>query len=166
MSVFRDLALWFWRLLPGNPILLRVVAMGGKRIRHLWTRVVYLLALFMVLLVMGAGLLSPRQASSLAELAKSSTQVFLYVSLVQLALMSFIAPIFCAGAITQEKDANTYHILLTTPLTAGQIVFGSLFSRMYFVWVLLLSGLPIFCITMVYGGVTQAEVFQLSLIHI
>jgi len=84
----------------------------------------------------------------------------MYVSLVQLFLMSFIAPVFTAGAITQEKDANTFHILLTTPLTNGQIVLGSLFSRIYFIWVLLLAGLPIFCITMLYGGVTTAEVFQ------
>ncbi|MCH8142939.1 MAG: hypothetical protein IH908_15220 [Proteobacteria bacterium] len=45
-------------------------------------------------------------------------------------------------------------------MTDAQIVLGSLMSRLYFVWVLLLSGLPIFCITMIYGGVTTAEVFE------
>ena len=160
MSILRDILLWIWRLLPGNPILVRVVAMGSKRTRHLWARLIYLVALFVVLVVMGTGLLEGGRESSLAELAKKSTNTFYYVSLVQLFLMSFIAPVFCAGAITQEKDSNTYHILLTTPLTNGQIVLGSLFSRIYFVWVLLLSGVPIFCIMMIYGGVTTAEVFQ------
>lgn len=161
MGILRDIGLWLWRLLPGNPILVRVVVMGSKRVRHLWARLVYLVALFVVLLVMGTGLLEGgRGGGSLAELAKSSTQTFMVVSLVQLLLMSFIAPVFCAGAITQEKDSNTYHILLATPLTNGQIVLGSLFSRITFVWVLLLAGLPIFCITMIYGGVTTAEIFQ------
>ena len=160
MSILRDIGLWLFRLLPGNPILVRVVSMGSKRTRHLWARIIYLVALFAVLLVMGTGLLKGGQGTSLAELAKDSTQTFLWVSLVQLFLMSFIAPVFCAAAITQEKDSNTYDILLTAPLTNGQIVLGSLFSRLYFVWVLLLSGLPIFCITMIYGGVTTAEVFQ------
>jgi len=100
------------------------------------------------------------QSRALSELAKQSTQTFMYVSMVQLLLMSFIAPVFCAGAITQEKDANTYHILLTTPLSNAQIVLGSLFSRICFVWVLLLSGLPIFCITMLYGGVTTTEICE------
>jgi ABC-type transport system involved in multi-copper enzyme maturation permease subunit len=158
MGILRDIGLWLWRLLPANPILVRVVGAGGKRSRHFWTRVIYLVALFVVMLIAGSSGLTIR--ASLAELAKRSTQTFMYVSIVQLFLMSFIAPVFTAGAITQEKDANTFHILLTTPLTNGQIVLGSLFSRLFFVWVLLLAGLPIFCITMLFGGVTQAEVFQ------
>ncbi len=157
MGVLRDIGLWLWRLLPANPILVRVVGGGGKRTRHLWARCLYLAILFVVMIIMGTGLLS---SGSLATLAKNSTKTFMAVSLVQLFLMAFIAPVFTAAAITQEKDANTYHILLTTPLTNGQIVLGSLMSRLYFVWVLLLSGLPIFCITMIYGGVTTAEVFQ------
>ncbi len=157
MGILRDLALWLWRLLPANPILVRVVSTGGKRRRHLWARLVYLIALVVVFLWAGGLLIG---GGSLAEMAKNSTQTFMQVSVVQLFLMSFIAPVFCAGAITQEKDANTYHILLTTPLSNAQIVLGSLFSRIYFVWVLLLAGLPVFCITMIYGGVTAAEIFE------
>ncbi|RMF71525.1 MAG: hypothetical protein D6744_17820, partial [Planctomycetota bacterium] len=158
-TLLRDLGLWLWRLLPGNPIVVRVVSAGGKRVRHMWARVAYLGVLFVVMLVLGTDLLNPR-GSSLAALAKQSTTTFMVVSMVQLFLMSFIAPVFTAGAITQEKDSNTFDILLTTPLSTGQIVLGTLFSRLFFVWALLLSGLPIFCITMIYGGVTTAEVFK------
>lgn len=157
MGVLSDFGLWLWRLLPGNPILVRVVSAAGKRLRHQYARAAYLAALCTVLVVMSANA-ATTQTASLAELAKQSTQTFLYVSLVQLFLTSFIAPVFAAGAITQEKDANTFHILLTTPLSAAQIVIGSLFSRIYFVWALLLSGLPVFAITMIYGGVTLREV--------
>ena len=158
MTIVDDIARGLFRLLPGNPILVRVVSTGGKRVRHLWARVIYLLALLGVFLVFG-GLLFGAQ-SSLADQAKEATNTFAKVSFVQLLLMCFIAPVFCAGAITQEKDANTFHILLTTPLSNAQIVLGSLFSRIYFVWVLLLAGLPIFCITMIYGGVTTREIFE------
>ena len=157
MGILKDIGLWLWRLLPANPILVRVVGAGGKRTRHMWARVVYLVVLFIVMLVMNSGTL---RADSLVNLAKESTKTFVWVSLVQLFLMSFIAPVFTAGAITQEKDANTFHILLTTPLSNAQIVLGSLFSRIYFVWALLLAGLPIFCITMLFGGVTTREVFE------
>lgn len=157
MGVLRDIGLWLWRLLPGNPILVRVVSIGGRRIQHLWARLIYLAALMVVFLVMGGVLLG---SEDLNELAKKSSRTFMAVSVVQLFLMSFIAPIFCAGAITQEKDANTFHILLTTPLSNAQIVLGSLASRLFFVWALLLSGLPIFCITMIYGGVTSTEIFE------
>jgi len=157
-GVFRDLGTWFWRLLPANPILVRVVSAGGKRSRHMWARLLYPATLFLVMLINIGGLGGTGQ--SLAALAKESSKTFMAVSLVQLFLMSFIAPIFTAGAITQEKDSNTFHILLTTPLSNAQIVLGSLMSRLYFVLVLLLSGLPIFGITMIYGGVTTTEVFQ------
>lgn len=159
MTLLHDIGAWLWRLLPANPILVRVVSAGGKRTRHLHARWMYLIVLFVVMLVVGGGGALNAGSNSLADLAKKSTNTFMIVSIVQLFLMSFIAPVFMAGAITQEKDANTFHILLTTPLSTGQIVLGSLFSRLYFVWVLLLSGLPIFCITMMYGGVTMAEVF-------
>ena len=157
MGILRDIGVWLWRLLPANPILVRVVATGGKRTRHLWARVIYLVVLMAVFLFAGGLFL---RGGSLAQLAKQSTTVFVAVSIVQLFLMCFIAPVFCAAAITQEKDANTFHILLTTPLSNAQIVLGALFSRLFFVWALLLAGLPIFCITMIYGGVTTREIFE------
>lgn len=158
MGVLADLGLWFWRLLPANPILVRVVSMASKRLPHLHTRIAYLGVLLTMLLLFGGGSLGG--GNSLAELAKKSTQTFIVVSFAQLLLTAFIAPVFTAGAITQERDSNTFHILLTTPLSNGQIVLGSLVSRLYFVWMLLLSGVPIFCITMIYGGVTLTEVLQ------
>ncbi len=156
MGILQDLGVWLWRLLPGNPILLRVVSTAGKRQRHLWARVIYLGVLFAIMVVLGTNAFGAER--SLAELAKNATKTFYAVSLAQLFLMCFIAPVFAAGAITQEKDANTFHILLTTPLSSAQIVLGMLFSRLFFVWALLLSGLPIFCISMIYGGVTWLEV--------
>jgi ABC-type transport system involved in multi-copper enzyme maturation permease subunit len=84
----------------------------------------------------------------------------MYASITQLALMCFLAPVFTAGAITQEKDSQTYNILLSTPLSNAQIVIGSLMSRLYFVLVLLLAGLPIFLVTMIYGGVTTGQIVR------
>src|SRR5207244_5451502 len=67
-------------------------------------------------------------------------------------------PMFSAGAITQEKDSQTYDILLSTPLTNGQIVLGSLLSRLFFVVTLLISGIPIFAITQIFGGVAISSI--------
>lgn len=152
-----EIALAFWRLLPGNPIVLRVIKGGSRRLPHLWARTAYLLVLLLVVLfsvLSGGG-----GNQSLNELAKSSTQVFTFVSLLQLAMMCLLAPVFTAGAISQEKDTETFNVLLTTPLTNAQIVLGSLCSRLFFVIALLLSGLPIFCITMLFGGVTSHQIF-------
>src|SRR6267378_3229243 len=144
---------YFWRLIPANPILVRVVQAGGKRKRDLLIRCAYLgILLFLVifLLLQSAGSLA---SASLSDLSKQSSEIFYYMSYAQLALVALLAPIFTAGAITQERDSQTYDILLSTPLTNGQIVLGSLLSRVFFVVALLVSGIPIFSITQIFGGV-------------
>jgi ABC-type transport system involved in multi-copper enzyme maturation permease subunit len=144
------------KLGPFNPILLRVVTAGGRRLRHAFTRWGYLGLLIMVLLV--ALVASNTTATSLSGLAKASPQVFSAISYVQLGMICLLAPVFCAAAITQERDSRTYNILLATPLTNAQIVLGSLFSRLYYVVALLLSGVPVFAITLLYGGVTASSI--------
>jgi ABC-type transport system involved in multi-copper enzyme maturation permease subunit len=146
-------------LLPANPILLRVVQGASKRPRHLWLRVAYLGAILVAVLFSLVGSVSG-QNPSLAELAKRASMTFQWASMTQLALMCFLAPVFTASAITQERDAQTFNILLSTPLSNAQIVFGSLMSRLYFVLTLLVAGLPIFLMMMVYGGVTTSQIVE------
>ena len=150
--------LWLWHLLPANPILVRVVYGASRRQRHLWLRFGYLAALAGV--VLWLQIPSGEESASLTELAKSASQTFRYAATAQLLLMCFLAPVFTASAITQERDAQTFNILISTPLTSGQIVLGTLMSRLYFVVVLLLAGLPIFYMTMIYGGVTSPQIVQ------
>ncbi|MHC4090688.1 MAG: ABC transporter permease [Planctomycetota bacterium] len=157
-ALLSKLGLWFWHLVPANPIVVRVVLGASRRPRHLWLRFAYLSILVMVVLIA----LIPKTSGggSLSDLAKGASATFKWASITQLALMCFLAPIFTAGAITQEKDAQTFNILLSTPLSNAQIVFGSLLSRLYFVIMLLAAGLPIFFITMVYGGVTASQIVE------
>ena len=154
--VVHDIGLALWRLLPANPIVLRVVHMGSKRVQHLWVRTAYLLILLFVMLAMYG---SQESGGTLGSVSKSATRQFESISILQLAMVCLLAPIFTAGAISQEKDAETYNVLLTTPLTNAQVALGSLMSRLFFIIVLLLSGLPIFCITLLYGGVTAEHIF-------
>src|SRR3954466_1736858 len=148
-----------WRLVPANPILLRVVEAGGRRRRDLFIRCAYLgLLVFVVITSLFTSNTGVGQGTSLNELAKMSSQIFKQMSYLQLGLVALLAPIFTAGAITQEKDSQTYDILLATPLTNGPIVLGSLMSRLFFVIALLLSGIPIFSITQIVGGVSIASI--------
>src|SRR4051812_42686595 len=155
---------YFWRLIPANPILLRVVETGGKRKRDLFIRCGYLglLVFFVVILLMSGG--GSFGEGKLDELAQTSGMIFQKMSLLQLALVALLAPIFTAGAITQEKDSQTYDILLTTPLTNAQIILGSLMSRLFFVIALLISGIPIFSITQIFGGVAIHSIIMSFLI--
>lgn len=147
---------YLYRLVPGNPILLRVVATASKRRRDLLTRCAYLGLLILIVLYML--LKNAGGSGSIAELTKTSTRLFQSLSFLQLALVALLAPVFTAGAITQERDSQTYDILLATPLTNGQIVLGTLLSRIFFVVALLVSGIPVFSITQIFGGVALAAI--------
>ncbi len=145
---------WFWRLVAGNPMVVRIVQGGSQRPRHLWVRMGYLGALILLMLI---GLLSPGSGlggeMSLTDLAKSGTWVFAVISYGQVVLVCLLSPLFMAAAIGQERAGQTYNILLTTPLSNLQIVLGSLFGRLFFILALLLSGLPLYAVLLIFGGV-------------
>jgi len=155
---------FFWRLIPANPILLRVVQSGGKRKRDLLIRCAYLGSLLVLVIFLLLGSAGSLAGADLAQLAKQSANIFWWMSYVQLGLVALLAPVFTASAITQEKDSQTYDILLSTPLTNGQIVLGSLLSRLFFVVALLVSGIPIFSITQMFGGVAIRDIAMSCLI--
>ncbi len=153
---------YLYQLVPANPILLRVVSVGGKRKKDLFVRCAYLgLLIFLVIFALIGNDIG---GGDLDKLSATSTFIFVSMSYLQLALVSLLAPIFTAGAITQEKDSQTYDILLATPLTNGQIVLGTLLSRLFFVFALLVSGIPVFGITQIFGGVSITDILISTLI--
>ena len=159
MSRMANLAHWFWTLIPANPVLVRVVQGGSRSTAHMWARTGYLFALITLMLI---GLLSGGAmmgAITLTDLAKSGTWVFVIIAYGQVALICLLAPVFFAGALTQEQSADTIDILLTTPLSNLQIVVGSLLGRLFFVLALIASGLPLFAVVLLFGGVAVSSVF-------
>jgi len=139
---------WLSRLLPTNPICMRLVQGGSRRTRHLLIRGGYL-GLLMVLLFFA--LLG--QEGSMKELAQRGAAASTVAAFAQVGLICILTPIFMAGAIAQESSPRTWEILLATPLNALQIVLGSLFGRLFFVFGLLLAALPLFVTTQAFGGV-------------
>src|SRR5687768_12867291 len=92
---------WLLRLLPTNPICMRLVQGGSRRTRHLYIRAGYLammiaVLLFVLLNSVGAGSLSLR------ELASGGAQMFEWISYLQVGLICILTPVFMAGAIAQE----------------------------------------------------------------
>lgn len=145
---------WLLRLLPANPICMRLVQGGSRRAKHLYVRSGYLAVMMIVLFfgLLGSG-------NSLRELASRGADAFTVISYGQVALICLLTPVFMAGAIAQEANPRTWDILLTTPLNSPQLVLGNLFGRLFFVLALLFSTLPLFAITQYYGGVPGRSIF-------
>jgi ABC-type transport system involved in multi-copper enzyme maturation permease subunit len=152
------------RLGPLNPIAVRLVQNGSRRARHMYIRSGYLAALILVLLwvlvlrTQGGGELSYR------DLAAAGASAFTWIAYLQIALICVLAPVFMAGAIAQESSPRTWDILLTTPLSAAEIVLGNLLGRLFFIIALLLASLPLFALTQYFGGVPGTSIFTSYLI--
>lgn len=144
---------------PTNPIVVRIVQGGSRRQRHLYIRTAYLAVLIAVLLwalLINAG---SGAALSYRQLAAAGAESFQLVAYLQIALICLLTPVFMAGAIAQEASPRTWDVLLTTPLSAAQIVLGALLGRLFFIAALLFSSLPLFAITQYFGGVPGSSIF-------
>src|SRR5688572_23453368 len=150
---------WLLRLLPTNPICMRLVQGGSRRMRHLYIRSGYLGLIIVVLLFVLIGELGGGGSISLRNLASSGAKMFELVSYLQVGLICLLTPVFMAGAIAQEANPQTWDILLTTPLNNLQVVLGNLFGRLFFVLALLFSSLPLFAVTQYFGGVPGNAIF-------
>jgi len=141
------------RLGPINPIAVRLVHNGSRRVKHLYLRLAYLGVLIAVLL--WALVINVKaDEMSFRELASAGALSFQAIAYLQIGLICVLAPVFMAGAIAQEADPQTWDILLTTPLGAAEIVLGNLIGRLFFILALLLASLPLFAVTQYFGGVS------------
>jgi ABC-type transport system involved in multi-copper enzyme maturation permease subunit len=149
---------WFLRLGITNPITVRLVQNGSRRMRHLYIRAGYLAVLILVLLWVMLTTGSQGQMSY-RQLAQAGASSFAWVAYLQIGLICVLAPVFMAGAIAQEASPRTWEVLLTTPLSALQIVLGNLGGRLFFILALLVSSLPLFALTQYFGGVPGRSIF-------
>ena len=91
------------------------------------------------------------------DLATVGKIVFGMIVLVQVFLVTFIAPAFTAGSISGEKQNQSYDLLRTTLLTPRQLVTGKIISALSYIFLLIFASMPIQSMAFLLGGVTFAE---------
>jgi ABC-2 type transport system permease protein len=139
-----------------NPILLREFRM---RMRTPKTVVLF----FLYLAILGGLTLAFIFLSNQAQMLRpgESRSIFLAVAIIQLVLLSFIAPGLTAGAISGERERQTLNILLTTHLSPFKILYSKLVSSMAYLWLVLFATLPLYAIVLLYGGVAPIKLLYM-----
>lgn len=89
--------------------------------------------------------------------------IFSSVVLFEFLLIAFIGPALTAGAITSERERQTFDLLRTTLLSARALVFGKLGSACMYLFLLILTALPIEALAFLLGGVGIEELLVSSL---
>jgi ABC-type transport system involved in multi-copper enzyme maturation permease subunit len=90
---------------------------------------------------------------SINLIARFGEGFFLAFVGVQLAAVILLTPLCAAGAITEEKERRTIDYVLSTDLGDSEIIVGKLTSRLSYLTLFLLTGLPILSVLELLGGV-------------
>jgi ABC-type transport system involved in multi-copper enzyme maturation permease subunit len=137
-----------------NPVLQRELLVNLRRARAF-------VLLFTYVALLGAVVLIAWPTDRRLDLTGSPEETKWLVNLFflgQYVLMSLMAPSFAAGAITGEKERQTYEMLLASPLRPQAIVLGKLLAALCHLAVLVFASLPIVMLCLPLGGVSLYEV--------
>ncbi len=85
--------------------------------------------------------------------AQIGAQVFEFMAFMQLSLVALFAPALAAGAISGERERQTFDVLLVSRLSAVGIVWGKLVASVAFMLLLILAALPLFAAVFLFGGI-------------
>ena len=86
--------------------------------------------------------------------------IFLGLLMLQTLMVAVLAPAATAGAISSEREHQTLDLLAVTPISSLAIVLGKLFSALAWVFILILSSIPITALVFVFGGVAPDDVIR------
>ena len=140
-----------------NPMALRELRgrMRGARAFLVLTVYVALMSIFALLLYAAYSTTSGYGSAAAGETGRV---LFFGIFGIELLLIIFIAPAATAGAISVEREHQTYDLLRTTLLSAPAFVVGKLEGALVFLFILLLAAIPLQSIAFLFGGVGEAEV--------
>jgi hypothetical protein len=144
-------------VLRSNPVMVRELRgrMRGARAFVVLTLYLSLMGGFSLILYFIFGAVNAQNASSATGIIGRT--LFTGVVGVQLLLIILIAPSFTAGAITGERERQTYDLVRTTLLSAPSFILGKLESSLAYILVLLLAAIPLQALAFLFGGIGQAE---------
>ena len=144
--------------LMDNPVILKELRgrMRGGQAFVLLTIYLGLIAMFILFVY---SVISPAYSYAFDASARQDAgkAIFGTVVLLELLLVSFIAPGLTAGAITSEREHQTYELLRTTLLSARSLVLGKLGSAFAYIFLLILTAVPLQSLAFLLGGVGLGE---------
>jgi ABC-2 type transport system permease protein len=145
------------RAFHGNPVARRELRgrMRGIRAFAIITVFLALMGTFTVLLYL---LQLPSVTGSVTVVTgELGRLLFAGVVGVELLLTIFIVPALTAGAVTGERERKTYDLLQTTLLSAPGFLMGKMESALGYIFILLLSAIPLQSIAFLFGGISEVE---------
>lgn len=145
------------RAFTENPITIKELRsrMRGARAYAVMTSYLFVMGAFVFFIYL---LVAIDGSTSSNTNRQAGQAIFLTMICVQTFLVIFIGPAFTSGAITGEKERQTFELLRTTLLSPSSFVLGKLISALSYVFLLILAAIPLISMAFMLGGVDVWEV--------
>jgi ABC-2 type transport system permease protein len=147
-----------FRALRHNPVVMKELRSRMRGRRAFVVLTIYLLAMSAFVTLIYAAYASSAGAPYGPDARTAGKAVFAGVLMVQGFMVLFVGPSFTVGAITGEKERQTYDLLRTTLIGANTLVLGKLISALSYVFLLIIASIPLQSIAFLLGGVAVEEV--------
>jgi ABC-type transport system involved in multi-copper enzyme maturation permease subunit len=149
----------FGEALRRNPITLKEMRsrMRGRRAFAVLTVNVFLLGGLVSLIYMTYAA-TAQVVSSSSNLRELGKVIFSTTVGMQLLITCFTSSSAAVGAISSERERQTFELLRTTLLPARSLVLGKLAAAVLFNLLVILSAIPIAGLSFFFGGVTLEEI--------
>ena len=138
-----------------NPIL----AFSATRRMRSFRTIMTITAYAGMLLILAAYMLRGMFGGSVTiQSMQMGVRCYLVLTAAQFALLVLIGPAMTSGAIAGEKERQTLELLLVTNTRSFRIATGKMLESFALLALMIVSGLPAMCLTVLAGGVTFVQV--------
>ena len=154
-----------WAKLWKNPVMVKDfrTRMRGNRAFILLTAHLLIMGGFAFLVyILLVSSMSPR--GSLEERRIFGKAIFGLLVGMEMVMISFVAPALTSGAISTERERQTYDLLRVTLLSPRSLVMGKYLSGLVFIFLLLFTSLPLQSPAFLLGGLLPEEIIIAILI--
>jgi ABC-2 type transport system permease protein len=146
-----------------NPIIVKEIRSRMRGPRAFITLTVSLLAMGGIMYGMVQIILAQRAFNNILSPQVGQT-LFATLVFVELFMICAITPAVTAGAVSSEKEKQTYEMLMATPLSATSILWGKLISALSYIFLLLFAGIPLASVVFIFGGVAISDMLKSLLV--
>ncbi len=150
-------------LLKVNPIIVKEIRSRMRGPRAFITLTIILLGMGGVMFgILQIILANSRYTNVLS--AQVGQNMFAALVFLELFMISVVTPAVTSGAISSEKERETYDMLMATPLSPASILWGKLISALSYVFLLLFAAVPLASVVFIFGGVAPREMIKALLV--
>ena len=140
----------------------REVLTQPRRLMHFAGRVIFVLAMFMIVCTAWLLLAGIQPVTSIGNLTRFSSLVFQIIAPFQVIVVMCIATLAGATAVSAEKDKRTFILLLMTSLSNWEIVIGKMSAGFLSALNLFAGSVVVMMSLTLLGGVSTTQVFQVA----